>query len=332
MRFVSVTGFYDTGSSAVTDLLEEVDCIRVPKAGLEWRFLQDPDGVHSLYYNLISHNHRHDTSHAIKRFKWMCEITNKKWYRLSVEDDFRKATERYINRITELCTETFWLYDNFERGTLFKILSKLYYETSRIKNKILKNGRQDDNILALIHEKGYYTAIEEEDFIRYTREYIEEIFERYDDRRYIVADQLIPHANIPLYLPYFAETPKIIIVDRDPRDVYIETRNRNVGVVPRDVKDFCRWFEIIRRKRDDEKSLSGVLLKIRFEDLIYSYEDTTEKILDFLEIDKKHHSQRGQVFNKEVSIKNTNLSKRIDGYREEIRYIEEKLKDYLYNF
>lgn len=52
MKVLTVTGFYSTGSSAVTDLIKECEGVFC-KSDYEVRFLHDPDGVSDLEYHLI---------------------------------------------------------------------------------------------------------------------------------------------------------------------------------------------------------------------------------------------------------------------------------------
>lgn len=63
------TGFYNTGSSVVTNILEEIDGIATFEGVNEWRILYDPDCVRDLEYHLLENPHRQNTAYAMKRFK-----------------------------------------------------------------------------------------------------------------------------------------------------------------------------------------------------------------------------------------------------------------------
>ena len=65
MNIVTTTGFYGTGSSAITDLLMEYDCIKV-KSDYEIRIAHDPFGIRNLEINLIENPNRHNSSFAFK--------------------------------------------------------------------------------------------------------------------------------------------------------------------------------------------------------------------------------------------------------------------------
>ena len=40
----------------------------------EFRFVQDPDGISDLEYNLVENHNRHNSGHALKRFKKLVDL------------------------------------------------------------------------------------------------------------------------------------------------------------------------------------------------------------------------------------------------------------------
>ena len=66
---ITTTGFYNTGSSAITHMLSEFDGIDNKSGVYEMRFIYDPDCISDLEYNLIENPHRHNTSYSLVRFK-----------------------------------------------------------------------------------------------------------------------------------------------------------------------------------------------------------------------------------------------------------------------
>lgn len=68
-----------------------------------------------------------------------------------------------------------------------------------------------------------------------------------DNREYVVLDQLIAPGNPARYMNYVKDL-KIIIVDRDPRDVYLHQLNHKDHVLPTDVYQFCKSIEMIERR------------------------------------------------------------------------------------
>lgn len=73
MRFISCASYYGSGSSAITDFVSEFDTV-YSFTDEEFRFVQDPDGVSDLEYNLVENFNRHNSGHAIKRYKKLVDF------------------------------------------------------------------------------------------------------------------------------------------------------------------------------------------------------------------------------------------------------------------
>ncbi len=65
---ITCASYYGTGSSAITDLVMEYDNV-YGVGDYEIRIFQDIDGVRDLEYFLIENYNRHNSGHALKRFK-----------------------------------------------------------------------------------------------------------------------------------------------------------------------------------------------------------------------------------------------------------------------
>ena len=332
-KIITCTGYYGTGSSAVSDLfLEFSNCCSL--GDYELRFIQEPGGIRDLEYNLIENNHRHNTSNAIKEFIRYTDHLNgdiiRKGYKRFWGDSFKKLTKEYINHIVELKTENWWNYDQYSRGILFNDLDLIYKWIGR------KLGKEEPSMLELLHEKGYYSAIEKEAFYKYTQKYISELLNSLDTNgcETVVLDQLLPPSNINQYIHYFQEELKIIVVDRDPRDCYLlEAANWKTGIIPyKKVEDFCKWFEIIRKQANKDVDDPNMVLRVRFEDMIYDYETTIKRIIEFVGLGVENHIKPKSCFNPAVSINNTNLKRNYPEFIDNIQYIEEHLASYLYKF
>lgn len=332
MQYIVCASYFATGSSAVTDLIGEYENVALPKGGLEWRFLQDPDGVRALEYYVIENNHRHNTSHAIKRFIKMCKLTQKKWYSHSIGDDFINAAREYVDNITELKSETVWLYDNFEKPIAQKVLSKLFYVVVHTWNRFHRK-KVCDNLLGYTHEMGYYTNISREEFYQHTRQFISHVFKRFQDSDFVMVDQLLPPTNTADYFRYFEDNIKVIIVERDPRDLWLLLKKvYDERVTPRRLDEWCKWYEITRRHRNTEKFDEERVMLIHFEDLIYKYEDTVARLERFIGLDPSMHREIKKKFDPARSVVNTNIAQRMPEFADEVAYIEKNLPQYLYQF
>lgn len=332
-KIITCTGFYGTGSSAITDFLSEFDnCTSL--GDYEFRFIHEPNGIRDLEYNIIENNHRHNTSNAIKQYIKYANHLNgdiiRKGYRRYWGDYFMEATKKYINNICEVQCGTWWNYDQYQKGTLFNDLDLIY---KGICNKL---GFVDRSLLTLMGEKGYYTAISKEEFYQHTQEYISNLinFINKTNSDFIMLDQLVPPVNIDQYLHYFKDDLKVIVVDRDPRDCYLlEAVVWKTGIIPyKSVTDFCKWYKIIRKNINVDKENTSVILRINFEDMVYQYDETIAKIMDFIGLEVSNHKFVKEKFNPSISINNTNLKYLYPEYRKDIAIIEEELSEHIYDF
>ena len=146
-----------------------------------------------------------------------------------------------------------------------------------------------------------------------------------------MVDQVVPSTNISRYLRYF-DNINVIIVDRDPRDVFcLEKYVWKDGMVPTDVKIFCKWFRYTRNGRNNELKNDRVKF-VQFEDLVFKYNNTVKEIENWLKLSSDDHVKAQKIFNPQVSIKNTQTWKKYSCNPKEIKYIENNLSEYLYDF
>ncbi len=331
MRIITSVGYYGTGSSAVTDYLKEFSNISLAgKGSYEIRFVQDPDGISDLAYHVVEDNHRHNTSHAIKRFIKYLKFLNgglfTKRYRKFFGEQFLSLSMNYVNSIVELESKTWWHYDQIEKGKFFYTMDIAYGKLSRMfrteGGKSLLKGR----------EKAYYTSIDKDEFYTITKQYLDTLFEQANVRKTpnIIVEQLVPPSNAGRYLQFFNDL-KIIVVERDPRDVYISSRDvYDEGIIPAEtVEEFCKWYKITRKHRDYEPKNDNVLF-IQFEDFVYHYRKTAKKINEFLGLDEKDHIEKRKYFDPNRSIKGTRQYLNNQKYVQDVAYIEKELERYLY--
>ena len=330
MKIITCAGYFNTGSSAITDFFTEFDnCKSLGIA--EIRILQDPDGVSSLEYNIIEHPHRHNTSHAIKRFIKLAKFENgnalSKRYRKLFGNNFMEYTNEYISDIVSLKAPGTWRYDAIEKGDFFYMIDALF------RTIVMKTFHRRLSLLNLTGEQCYYSNITKEEFYRFTKKYMNNLLSSAspENTEYIMVDQLVPPNNIDRYCNYVNDL-FVIVSERDPRDLYINEVEIPCGVIPIDsIEHFCEWYKITRTHRKNEE-FKGNSMFLYFEDWIYKYDETSKRIEEFVGLDEKHHTKKKHKLNPEVSIKNTRMWLRHPECKKEIAYIEKELEEYLYDY
>ena len=156
-------------------------------------------------------------------------------------------------------------------------LSQVSYFIKRNSHKILKKFFKKYYLKRFFDM--YYSYPTEEKFISMTKQYLENLWEATEAREdTLVFDQLVPACNISKYIKYFNNI-KVIVVDRDPRDMYVLNKYFwDDEVIPTENVDiFIKHFKLLRKHQQFEKEDKDIVLRIRFEDAIYKYEDTLSK-------------------------------------------------------
>lgn len=335
MEVITATGFYGTGSSAITDLLSDCDNVEC-KGDYEIRILHDPYGISDLEYNLIENPNRHNTSNAIKKFKWNVDFLSGKWwnkrYEKYFDGKFKKYSYEYIENISEFIYNGKWHWDIVERGYTFWLINRCYNKFFSVIKKIFHIKNEVNHNLLPKNEKAYAGIDNEELFLKNTNKYMNKLLNAISTKKdsILCVDQLVPPSNFTRYSRY-VKGIKIFVVDRDPRDIYLlEKKVWKGNIVPcYDVETFCKWYRWTRRMYEKSVKTENVM-KIQFEDLIYDYENTLDKVLKFAKIEKTHYNLNH--FDPNKSILNTKLWEKYPEYYNDISYIAKHLSEYCYKY
>ena len=307
-NYICVSGYGWSGSSACVDLLKEFEGFGALQG--EFRIAKDPYGLRDLEGSLV-HNWdfiRHDV--AIRDFLAFCKVLSRetglfskvgKNFANKLNIDFMLESKSYINRLTNMT----YLGDTFVHR----------YNIPAYKNFIMKaRNKLGKNNAKLM----YFARPNEVDFIRETRDYIDSLFVNYmsiEKINTLVLDQAIPPTNIIGTSKYFKNI-KIIIVDRDPRDIYVNMiRGRGLlgpELIKRDSVDkYIKWHTLMRKMSKNDKNNKDILKKVirlNFEDLVLDYDSSVAKIFDFIGVNGVH-SQKYKFFNPNASAANIGLWK-----------------------
>lgn len=338
MRIISVTGYHGTGSSALIDYIKEFEDVNYIDS--EVHVLVNNGGLDELNYKFNNNYSTYLLGISISRFLRLSKClsrfglygepldSNKLW-----DGYFLKRTRKFIEEITDGYQEGYSQYNlvdkrieykKWDMKTLPKIKKNiLKYLFFKRKTKIddFKYGKdkiyfpKDNNVYKIAQKK-----------------YINDLFGylyKKNKEENILFDHFFPVAAIENKNDYF-ENSKIIVVDRDPRDIYI--LNAEIwkdSFVPLNPLKFIEFYKNNRRKEIEENK---DVKKIRFEDLIYKYEETTSEIKEFLNFKEKNHKMKNKYLDVKISINNTQLFNRYSNYKKEIDIIEKELKEYCYDF
>lgn len=337
-KIITCAGYHGTGSSAIGDLLKEIPIIE-NFGEEEYRFLQDPNGVGDLEEKILKNNSRLNSDRAIYDFKKYIKFISKYrgiyfWkpniYERTFNKKFEKLSNEFMNEIVDISWEGYW-YDFVRRNKFEEIKDCVITILCWIIRKFFCKDIKYRKELFLKKKVFFSYPI---DFSKKVKKYLNNLFDTINTEKDILFfDQLVPCCNIDKYLKYF-DNIKVIVVDRDPRDIYVLSKFIwKDGVIPVDnIEKYIVYWKAIRKHLEYEKENRENILRINFEDLVYNYEKTVDKILNFLQIDKKEHKNHKKFFIPEKSINNTQIYLRYKEVYSDIKLIEKELEEYCYKF
>ena len=330
---IGVCGFSYTGSGAVIDFLQEFDNTQY-KYDYEFLFPYYPDGIEDLEYHLTQSYTKYASGYvAIERYKRLTYILTYHLNRLCTQQRIavEQVTTRYLNELIQSTWKGYTTADIIlSYGNKFEFC--VHTLIDRLLNRIYKKCFRK-KITNLYPMKTIKMSIEPFDFLILTKNYFADLLSifGYEEGKIAILDQPFS-VNHPLKTLRFFKDAKAIVVDRDPRDLFLYAKyflkNKATQIPTDTVENFVEYFKIIRKGQ--ENSNSDLLLHIKFEDLIYDYDDTRQKLIKFCNLGK--HIKPCTLFNPRISIQNTYMMNKFSYNPKDIDYIERHLENYLYDF
>lgn len=331
---ISTCGFGSTGSSAVTDYILECENTQVFDQ-IEFTLTTCPDGLEDLEYHLMKSPSRLSSGiYAIQRFRKLIAECSREWAAMTPIDKrtINRLTDDYLASITQL---SFVGYS-----------PALHKRHGRLLRRYLGNSVLLQRVIPLLEKKGiikrnfdFYpldkveAAVRPSNFYDASRRYVRDLLSAMgcDFSKTIVLDQAFVGNDPAKSFPFY-DDPYAVVVDRDPRDLYIFAKVKLLSrgrFMPTDtVENFITYYRLLRDAQP-YKQANDRILSISFEEMVYEYDRTADKIDRFLQLENKH---RQTIFRPQMSAANTNLIRRFPEFRKEVETIERNLPEYLFPF
>ena len=332
-KIISVSGYGSTGSSAVVDLLKEFDDFFI--MGGEFRMIQDPGGLEELC-NSLSNSWGWVRSDAyIRRFINYTNIIGRRITPFRYGEHLNKAfnfkffeiRNQFIDSIVDTSWDGHWFYHDYYERSLFETVIE------NIKRSLSWHfGFSREWLRAKTKKSTMYFVRSDVDVYKKAQKFITLLFHEVNSNSHnLVFDQLILPYHKDKYDRLFPGL-KQIVVDRDPRDVYLDAKNYNAYPITDDINTFISFYEssrTISKISNNDKNL-----KVQFEDLILNYDKTLSTLANFLKINLSDHNNNFKYFQPEFSKKNTQtwLKLKNKDMIKNIMTIEQKLSKWCYNF
>lgn len=326
-QVVGVCGFGFTGSGAVLDCLNNAQSVEVLDK-FEFSIIYKPDGLQDLYYHLVENPTRYFSSDvAIRRFMNYCGAYGRVYNRLT-SGRFTSLANDYINSLIQvewIGSSSFHFVEssNIKRLFAYRIWKRF---KKRFKRIIPTNWYYPD--------KEMYLSIKPDEFIEKSKLFVKQLIDSLrtkKDATIIVLDQPFSADN-PTKSFRFFDSPKAIVVDKDPRDLYLLAKvvlGASGRFIPSDsVEKFCEYYRRIMSNADF--AIKTDVLHLHFEDLIFNTENTYKCIAAFIGVNPSELYNGS--FEPDKSISNTMLYLKYKQFSPDITYIEKELKEWLYPF
>lgn len=327
MKKIAIAGYHYTGCGVIDDLFREFDNVAQAKSECESSFLQVADGVSDLEYHLVINPNRLKINLAIERFLKYCKKYSRGYERI-YGSEWYKICEDYINSLLKFKFQGYNTRHLDERSPWYSYYLRGMNKLQLFKPKKLRHSASYNY---LPNEIMYHSMPSEDEFLEKTRAFTERLAENMITNKraeYVMLDQLFAGNNPTLYLRYVKDV-KAFVVDRDPRDLYINFINREDHALPVDPYQFCVYFRDIRKPLGET---NPDVMYLMIEDMIYNYDEMVPKVCDFVGIDLSHHVSPKKYFNPSISVKGTKTWERYPQYAKAVSVIERELSEFLYKY
>jgi len=330
---IGTCGFCSTGSSAVSDYLKEFDENQVFDK-VEFTFPYLPDGLLDLEYHLTKKICRDDScALAIPRFRnLMKSLENYLCFNLKMShSEYNEIIDDFLGQIVQMKWVATRRTDRQLYGSGF---IRRYFGGVMDKIIIPFFNKKLHKCVELYPMHEVEISINPENYDELAKTFIRKFLIKLgaDYSKNIVFDQPFP-GDDPVQCFHFFDDPVAIVVDRDPRDNYIFTKEflyKKGSFMPTNsVEDFVKYYKLLRHNRPYQQQDSRIL-RIHFEDLVYDYDRATRTVRDFCKL--PNNPRPYTIFNPVLSIANTQLILKFPQYKSDVNYIEGQLSEYLFDF
>jgi hypothetical protein len=303
-RYVDLSGYGFSGKHAVIDLLREFRGYAVPHFQYEFLLLRIQGGILDLEDALSRDWSPIRSDAAIRRFRRLVR---------------RLGARNALARPRSLFEAVGWNYDAVYAGR-FLALSEAYLERLVAATWVADwpYPRADMGGLELFarkvaHRLGFRRAFDVRvslsfpaDFVPITREYLDAVLSSNVPEG---TTAIVMHNAFEPFQPQrglrFFERAKCIVVDRDPRDIYVQQLSHRPMAVG--VQDFIARFRVFRAAAARFHADSPDILRLRFETLVTRYEETVGRILRHLGEAPEVHQHPRRYFDPAASARNVGL-------------------------
>jgi Sulfotransferase family len=330
LKVVDVSGYSFTGKSAVYDLLREFEGYYSQSKEFEFDLIRVQGGLLDLQSALTTHWSPIRSSEAIRNFMRLITLfggDRSLYSRLTTTGahydhflpGFTVVSKRFIESLVSARWKCDWPFASYSHDqwtvTIHKILARMGW---------------------MSQPEVFLARMKEEDFTLKVQNYLHELFHGVASLGY--KSLILNNAFEPFYPERsigLIKNAKSIVVDRDPRDVYISAMSAGkiagslvgLAVTGDGVDKFIQRFRLYRMAAFQP---SENVYRINFESLILNYQHEVAKIREFLGESEFLYEKQGSIFHHKSSVNNIALWRKemYSHLLPDIRIIETQLAEF----
>lgn len=339
--FLSVTGYYGSGSSAIVDFLNgyRTCAIASPTDIYEHTPFYMPGGLFDLAGLLLSpYVSPYTSDKAINAFIACAKRLNNNnfgWfgsYKHYYGDEYMNMVDKFVRKIAVERDRNNASHVKSVKFSPIKVLlqiaAKVVYN-----RKVHKWGRN----YVYDKEPGFFSLPTEEEFYEAAKEYTLHYMKMCSVGDSVnIFDHLIWPQQSKVVDRLFPDNFKVIIVDRDPRDVFLLNKyfwfKPPVSTAPPFFPTEEPLFIDEWRRTVVLKKNTNNVLHVQFENFVYNFNEEKARIEAFLGLDSTDYDYTKSLFDPSKSIENTQIFRFSPQWDNEVAVISKSLSEYLYDF
>lgn len=343
---IFIQGYGFSGSSLIRDYIYEFNNISHLN-NHEFNLCRSSGGIYELglliekawFWSLDSYVHR---------FYQLIDYLYEKIFKEILGEEFKNISYDFINKIIEYKIKSSFMQftPNEELRNPRKYVDKKQKDYRYYLKKYLFKALNKyllDDFCEELKEFNYHTDIYIckrmmfDEYIQIAKQYLIDIFNLFPENKKIalVHPCNLINSKIDPSLEYYDSNFKVIVVDKDPRDIFVAMQSKfelnptSYLQYYSDVDRFIYDFKVSRKYHEHNmKVLADKGFFLTCEEFIQNYDEISKKINEFLELDSNLHTKKCELFNPEISIKNVASFKNYKNLKD-INKIELNLTEYL---
>ena len=310
-NYIIVLGTTKSGSSAVYDYLAGRGDIYDPLQGTEYQLPQMPNGLMTL--EAISKNafHPPTSDYVLNQFY---KLTKK----LSRSETLWQYGKGFSSKLPSFDREIQQFIDEI---CIAKLPMRLHWHRSMSSSSYLKFFINKLKIYLNFNDAVPDTRLitSQDEYIIAAQKLHSRLFAKNQNKQPILLNQGGSGWN-PIESTKFFLNRKVVVVLRDPRDVFAELKQIKNATF---VEGFINWYKEMQRRINQVNN--PIILSIKFEDFVFKNKEVIEILCEHFSL----NSNISSTYNPNLSKKNIGKFKSILSKRE-INIIENNLSDYMY--